>query len=489
MNILLVEDDHDSRVSMARFITSLGHTLTEAENGVEALDILSSGANIHVVLSDIRMPVMGGHELLRRIKGDPAVRDIVAILFTAFKDINSAIEALRDGAYDYLLKPINPEELAALLDRIGEYLFLKEENVALTENFDREVKRATDEMKNELVELRRAYAREVGTSGIGIFSGTLRSVFDTADKLHRNRDIPVLIEGETGTGKEVVARYIHYGTGDATSPFVGLNCAAISPELFESELFGYEPGAFTGGKTEGQKGKIELALGGSLFLDEITQLGPDYQAKLLRVIQEREYYRVGGIRKFSADVRFICATNESIGEKVKNGSFRQDLYYRLNIGRVHIPPLRERRDEIVPLAEMFLSALREQKKSAFTAIGEEAAAVLRDYGWPGNVRELRNTMERISFLHEGAVVEPRHLDFLRHEHIAAVSQASAEDVRPTIDGAALPPHSFDLDTWILDIVAAALERHDGNKTDAARYLGISRRTLYTYLSHIESRGR
>lgn len=487
MNILLVEDDHDSRASMSRFITSLGHTLTEAENGVAALDILSSGVTVHVVLSDIRMPVMGGHELLRRIKGDPAVRDIVVILFTAFKDVNSAIEALRDGAYDYLLKPINPEELAALLDRIGEYLFLKEENTVLTENFDREVRRATDDLKNELVELRRAYAREVGTSGIGIFSTALRSVFDTADKLHRNRDIPVLIEGETGTGKEVVARYIHYGTGDATSPFVGLNCAAISPELFESELFGYDPGAFTGGKASGQKGKIELALGGSLFLDEITQLSPEYQAKLLRVIQEREYYRVGGVRKHPADVRFICATNEPIGEKVQNGSFRRDLYYRLNIGRVHIPPLRERRDEIVPLAEMFLDVLREQKKTGFTAIGEDAAAVLLEYGWPGNVRELRNTMERISFLHEGPVVEPRHLDFLRSEHIAAVSPASAEGARLNMNGAVLPPNSFDLDSWILDIVANALDRHHGNKTDTARYLGISRRTLYTYLSHIESR--
>lgn len=485
MNIVLVEDDSASRRSMARFIRSLGHVVIECGHGGEALEVIG-GEPVHLVLSDIRMPVIDGHELLRRIKGSPEMQDIVVILFTAFKDVNSAIEALRNGAYDYLLKPINPEELAVQLNKISEYLSLKAENSQLTANFNREVKKATVDLKNELNSLRKAYAREVGTSRIGVYSSAMREVYATADKLHRDRDIPVLIEGETGTGKEVVARYIHYGAGEVVTPFVALNCAAISPELFESELFGYESGAFTGSKSSGQKGKIELAAGGTLFLDEITQLNTDYQAKLLRVIQEREFYRVGGLKRLPADVRFICATNEDIQGKVNDGSFRQDLYYRLNIGRLVLPPLRKRKDEIMPLAGLFLEELREKKKTRFSGFSPEAAAIMTNHEWPGNVRELMNTIERVAFLHDGDSISPEHLDFLLRESAAQSPNGAIVGSAPVHEGE-LPPDGLDLDRWILSLVEKALERHNGNKAETARYLGISRRTLYTYLQHIDSR--
>lgn len=482
MKILLVDDDIDSRHSLSKFLVQLGHHVIECDNGQDALAMLKNEA-VHLVLSDIRMPCIDGYELLKRIKKSRFLKGIIVVLFTGYGNVKSAVDALKNGAYDYLLKPVNLEELSAILERITEYLALKQENVQLTENFDQHVKEATEGIKKELDELRKAYAREVGTAEIGIFSGKLRQVFRMAKKLHANRDIPVLIEGETGTGKEVVARFIHYGEGNVTSPFVGLNCAAISPGLFESELFGYEAGAFTGGKPKGQKGKIELAEGGSIFLDEIAELAPDYQAKLLRVIQEREYYRVGGLRKYSADVRIICSTNQDIKRKIKDGSFREDLYYRLNVGYIKIPPLRERPEEIIPLARMFLLQFYKQKKTRFKKISADACKILEEYHWPGSVRELKSTMERIVFLWDDEEVIPAHLDFILRDK-PPCNQQNVSLQQFSIGDLPLPEKRFDLDKWILEIVSKALAKHQGNKTETAQFLGISRSILYTYLKRI-----
>jgi transcriptional regulator with PAS, ATPase and Fis domain len=340
-------------------------------------------------------------------------------------------------------------------------------------------------MKRELDELRKAYAREVGAGGIGLFSDTLREVFQIASRIHRNREISAFIEGETGTGKEVLARYIHYGEGNITTPFIGMNCAAITPNLFESELFGYEAGAFTGGKPQGQKGKIELARGGALFLDEITELPLDCQAKLLRVIQERRYYPIGGLKEMTADVRFICATNRDIRRKVEEGSFREDLYYRLNVGYIRIPPLRERREEIVPLARMFLADLSESRKTPMHRIGAAAALSLESYHWPGNVRQLKNTIERVVLLFDDPEMMPEHLEFIFHEH--TFKAGSSNQAPPLHMGAvSLPEESLDLHSWTIDIVRRALEKHRWNKTKTAQYLGITRNELYTFLKHIDS---
>jgi DNA-binding NtrC family response regulator len=481
MNILLVDDDEAVRESVATFLSQLGYHVRKCGDGREALALLKKEA-VHLVLSDIQMPHLNGFELLRNIRGNPGFQEVAVVLFTGHGDVKSAVEAMREGAYDYLLKPIDVRELAIVTERIGRFLALKREHDRLSANFAREVEIATLDMKRELDDLRKAYAREVGAGGIGLFSDVLREVFQVASRIHRNREIPAFIEGETGTGKEVLARYIHYGEGNITTPFIGMNCAAITANLFESELFGYEAGAFTGGKPQGQKGKIELARGGSLFLDEITELPLDCQAKLLRVIQERRYYPVGGLRENIADVRFICATNQNVHQKVEEGAFREDLYYRLNVGYIRIPPLRERREEIVPLARMFLADLSESRKTPMHRIGAAAACSLESYHWPGNVRQLKNTIERVVLLFDDPEMLPEHLDFVLHERMyqAGSPHPSSSLPRETIP---LPEETFDLHSWTIDIVRRALERYRWNKTKTAQNQGITRNEHYTNVKY------
>jgi len=389
MDILLVEDDGESRMGMARFLRDLGHRLVECGNAEDALEVFRP--SFHLIISDIKMPGMSGIDLLRAINSTPEGQYVDVILFTGHNDLESAIEALRAGAYDYMLKPINVEELAAVIGRVAEHQSLRRENLILTERFEDKVRAATAEAEQELNRLKEAYTRSVGLGEVGVFSEAVKNIFRQAGVFHADHSVPVLIEGETGTGKEILARYIHFGDSVTTAPFVDINCAALAPSVFESEVFGYEAGAFTGGLPRGQKGKLDLAAGGTLFLDEITELPVDLQAKLLRMIQEKEFYRVGGLKKIKADVRIICATNTDVARLVDEGRFRRDLYYRLNVGRLFIPPLRDRSEAIVPLAQMFLTRLARKKGKNFAGISGPAESVLRSYQWPGNVRELKNT--------------------------------------------------------------------------------------------------
>ncbi|MFC1614378.1 sigma-54-dependent transcriptional regulator [Gemmatimonadota bacterium] len=489
MIILLVDDDHDIRKTLSKYLRSCDHQVMEAGNGQEALDVLNK-QRAHMVLSDIQMPVMNGYELLDQIKSSKELEDTEVILFTGFGEIKKAIAAMRNGARDYLLKPVDLRELNITVERIGEYLALKQENKELTDHFQNKLNETTKEIRKELDEIKEAYARQVGVGKIGIFSDKLQHVFRTAKRLHRNRDIPVMIEGETGTGKELIARYIHYGSGDTTSPFVAINCAAISSSLFESELFGYESGAFTGASPRGQKGKIELAQGGTLLLDEIGDMAPEHQAKLLRVIQEKEYYRVGGLKKITCDVRLICATNRDLKKMVAEESFREDLYYRLNVGYIRIPPLRERREEILPLAEMFLKELYDNKKTHFKTIHANAAEMLEEHDWPGNIREMKSIIERLALLWDDAEISPGHLDFLRQDKVL-----HPEKIPPqrgdAIDEFTLPEEGFDLNEWInkstLGIIRKAMDRHHWNKSETARYLGITRTILYRYMKQLETK--
>ena len=306
------------------------------------------------------------------------------VLFTGYGNMKTAIEALRAGAYDYLLKPIDAQELDLVVQKIEEHQVLLRDNDRLTSAFEAEVEGATQETKKEINLIRRSYNDSV-IGQVGAFSRKMRGILEVARKYHTERSIPVLIEGETGTGKEIIARVIHYrddGHGTAT-PFIDVNCAALAPSLIESELFGYEPGAFTGSLAKGQWGKIDAAAGGTLFLDEIGELLPELQAKLLRVIQEKEYYRVGGIKKIKTDVRIICATNIDLETKVKEGAFRRDLYYRLKVGHIILPPIRERSEEIVPLAKMFLRDFARRRGKKFKDITPAACSALAKYLWPG----------------------------------------------------------------------------------------------------------
>lgn len=366
MNILLVDDDEASRAPIAEFLRELGHTVTECDNGAEALTIFTTG-DFPMVLADIRMPQMSGLELLQALAELPNGQDTDVVLFTGYADMKSAVAALRAGAYDYLPKPINVEELAAITERIAEYRSLRREHQRLTARFREEVDAATADVRRELDQLKKQPMFSLGLGQIGIFSPSWRQIIEEAQKYHHDRSIPVLIQGETGTGKEIIAKIIHFGLSNEPLPYIAINCAALTTTLFESELFGYAAGAFTGGQTGGQKGKLDLATGGTLFLDEISEIPFKMQSKLLRVLQEKEYYRVGGLKKHKVDARIICATNVDLAQRVAEGKFRRDLYFRLRVGEIRVPPLRERKEAILPLAQLFCANFPDLKANSFNA--------------------------------------------------------------------------------------------------------------------------
>jgi DNA-binding NtrC family response regulator len=485
VNILLVDDDARSRAGVAKFLWEMGHHVTECCDGEEAYAAYTAGA-FPMVLSDIKMPKLSGLELLSCIAALPGKRADV-VLFTGHGDMGTAIQALRAGAYDYLLKPINVEELAAITDKIAEHQSLLCENKALTERFSVEVQAATAETRQELSRLKRVLSQVAGLENIGFFSPQMKNIIQQAQKYHTNRSIPVLIEGETGAGKEIISRIIHYGNMDGemhnSRPFVDVNCAAITANLFESELFGYDPGAFTGSLTKGQKGKLDMAQGGTLLLDEVGEIPLELQGKLLRVIQEKEFYRVGGLKKIQTDVRIICATNANLEQRVEQGTFRKDLYFRLKVGHFLIPPLRQRREDIIPLAELFLGQFAGKKADRFRQISSSAADILLTYDWPGNVRELRNTMEWVSFMYDDAELKPLHLINLQKN---LQSPLSVPDHGQTVTSErfSLPDDGFSLEEYNDWIIQQAIEACQGNKTAAAMRLGISRRALYSRLKKV-----
>lgn len=477
MNILLADDDIGSRTLVADFLRALGHEIKEVSNGEEAVTVYRSG-DYTMILSDIRMPGMTGLELLSQIKNEPISSKADVVLFTGYGDMNTAIEALRGGAYDYLIKPINVEELALVTERIAEHQALLRENKVLTHEFENQLKAATEETRDELTKLRQTLSHREGLDCVGKFSLVMERIFEAAQKYHQDRSMPVLIQGETGTGKEIVAKMIHYGNWQDPRPFIDINCATLTAALFESELFGYEAGAFTGSSHKGQRGKLDLAHGGTLFLDEIAEIPLELQGKLLRVLQERSFYRVGGLKKHQVDVRLIFATNADLQIKVKEGKFREDLYYRLKVGHIDIPPLRQRKEEILPLAQMFLEEFTRQKKKKISGINREAAKLLEEYPWPGNIRELRNVIEWVTFMYDNTELMPTHFEIL------TFTSAFSDHGNPhkgSNRNFPLPVWEPPLEEYVRRIIMKALEFFSGNKSETAKYLGISRRSIYRYL--------
>ncbi|MDR3562083.1 MAG: sigma-54 dependent transcriptional regulator [Negativicutes bacterium] len=483
MNILLVDDSKTSRFWVGKALKRAGHDVVECGSGEEALTRFTE-EYFPLVLSDIVMPGMSGIDLLRKISSLPQGKETDVVLFTANSQVELAIEALRAGALDYLLKPINMQELSIIIQRVAEQRVIFKEHKQLKERFKYEVEVATAETRQELERLKEVLAKAIGLHRVGFFSPVMQNITLQAHKYHADRSIPVFIEGETGTGKELVASMIHNGGAVSPRPFVPINCAAISPTLFESELFGYEAGAYTGSLSKGQKGKIDLAQGGTLFLDEIGEIPLELQAKLLRVIQEKEFYRVGGLQRIKTDLRIICATNVDLAERLKNGTFRKDLYYRLKVGHIQLPPLRERVNDIVPLAELFLQQFSQEKGKRFQRIGPEAAQVLLAYEWPGNVRELRNAIEWVAFMYNAEEVNPGHLGILDPKF-----PVHGEEAPGMIDpqNFVIPPDGFSLDDYCEQIITQALEMHHGNKAAAARMLGMTRRALSCRLEKAEGK--
>ena len=379
--ILIVDDEKNTREGLVRALRG-EYAVAEADNGLQALEWLDTHA-ADVVLSDLRMPGMDGLALLSRLLArEPRP---VLILLTAYGSIETAVEAMKRGAYDFLSKPVNLDRLDLLLKRALAERRLDAENRRLKEQLD----------------------SKFGFENIIGASAPMQEVFDTIRQAAPSR-ATVLIQGESGTGKELVARALHQCSPRAQGPFVPVHCAALAPTLLESELFGHEKGAFTGALAE-RKGRFELAHGGSLLLDEIGDIPPAIQIKLLRVLQEREFERVGGTRTIKVDVRVIAATNKDLQALVQQGRFREDLYYRLHVFPIWVPPLRKRKADIVLLADHFLQKYAKENGKDVRRLSSAVIDMLMIYHWPGNVRELENCIERAVLVAEGSVIHPYHL--------------------------------------------------------------------------------
>ncbi len=475
MKILVVDDEPDVRSSLKRFLGKLGHDVGTASDGNQGLDSFHSNP-VDVLITDLRMPGLDGLELLHRIKHIERF-PVFVIVITGHGDMDNAIMALKYGAYDYLRKPINVRELAITLERIEEYAHLKEKYSRLKEEFDDRVALATEAVRGEADYLRAVYLEEIGLDGLCVYSQAMRDVVDQAQKFSADRHLAVLIEGESGTGKELIARFIHhYGHGKSARPFIAVNCGAVSQELFEGELFGHEPGAFTGATPTGRKGKIEAADGGTIFLDEIGELPFNMQVKLLRVLEERKISRLGGLQEVEVDVRIISATNKDLQREVDAKKFRLDLFYRINMGHIVIPALRERPEDIMPLARRFITRACSRKGAQFERFDRSAEDFLTNHLWPGNVRQLKNAMERL------ALMCP--CDTVSSDDIALVDDSGSAGKEVCVQKTAcdpldltLPERELDLEALNAHIIRRALEKYNGNKTHTARYLRISRRVL------------
>ena len=445
--ILVVDDDADMREMVHDMLKDRGHKVTTAGSGQEALRVL--GEEDHaVVLTDLRMKGMQGLELLTEIKR--AYPDINVILMTAFGSVETAVEAMKHGASDYLTKPVKKDEMVRVIERV--------------------VREAS--LRREVSRLRKEVHKEYSFHQILGKSKPIQAVFDL---IRRVADSPtnVLITGESGTGKELVAKAIHYNSDRKDAPFIPVNCAAIPEQLLESELFGHMRGAFTDAKFD-KRGLFEEAQKGTLFLDEISELPMMLQAKLLRAIQEREIRRVGANKPVSVDVRIIAATNLNLGEEVTAKRFRDDLYYRLNVIELKLPPLRDRREDIPLLVEAFLKKCGDARAKDVKGVSVSALAMLMDYAWPGNVRELENVIERAVTLTRGEKISPDDLP-------PAVQGARGD--RRILDEAA--EKTLPLDEVEKEYIKKILEKMGGNKYQAAQALGIDRKTLYRKLGEIE----
>jgi len=445
-SVLVVDDERNMLTVMQMALEQVGYRVLTAERAEDALGLLHD-PDLDVVLSDLKMPGMGGDEFIRRSRRERP--DLPIIVVTAYGSIPSAIECIQAGATNYLTKPFEPEELQFAVDNALRYRDLLRENLQLHAV-------ASDERRSR---------RLVGDSAA--MQKVRRQISQVAPYTTN-----ILVTGESGTGKEAVARAIHELGPRAEHPWVAINCSAIPRDLMESELFGYVKGAYTGAVTN-RLGRLDQANGGTLFLDEIGDLTPELQAKLLRVLQEREFSPLGSNAIHRVDVRIIAATNHNLNDLVQTGAFREDLLYRLDVYNLHVPPLRERDEDIPLLAENFLSALRADMNKPVTGFTEEAMDALCRYQWPGNVRELRNAVERSLLSCTGTLIAPEDLP----DKIRKSESVSGPD-GTGLEGLG----SEGLDHWLQaterKLIIDALARSGGVQVEAARLLGISERSLW-----------
>jgi len=468
---ILIADDEDSiRWVLATALTGSGHAVEQADNGGTALERLRNEA-FDLALVDIRMPEVDGLRLLSDLRAAGVATPIVII--TAQNTMANAIEAMKRGAYDYLTKPFDIDEVQLLVQR------------AL------EMTRQTADLKRLEQENRRRF--ELGVEIVGK-TPAMQDIFKTIGRV-AHTDATVLLQGESGTGKELIARALHSHSPRWAGPFVALNCSAVPRDLLESELFGHEKGAFTGA-TERRPGVFEVAAGGTLFLDEVGDMPLELQAKLLRVIQERELTRLGGRELVHVDCRLLAATNKDLEREVRQGRFREDLYFRLKVVPIFVPPLRQRRGDIPELVSYFIDKINREMGTRITALAPEAQALLNDHNWPGNVRELENTLVRAAVLAPGPTLMPSDLALAHQGELPTMGNddLSLEEVvrlklkeyfRQIRDVDPTDLYEMIIERVERPLIELTLERTRGNQLKAAALLGINRNTLHKKIAHLK----
>ena len=439
--ILIVDDELIVRESLGGWLERDGHTVDKAASGEEALEKCEK-VRYDILLLDIKMEGMSGLEVLKRVReNDP---DVSVVMITAYGSIPSAIEAMKSGAYEYLLKPFDPDELMVLIEKIRKHQAERRETQFLREQYKE----------------RTRFENMIGQSR------ALQGVFDMIESVAPT-DSTVLIKGETGTGKGLAARAIHTKSRRAQGPFVVVNCGAFPEHLLESELFGYQKGAFTDAKMT-KKGRLELAHGGTLFLDEVGEISTRMQIDLLRVLEDHVFYRVGGTQPIEADFRVIAATNKDLEKAIKQGTFREDLYYRLNVISFSMPPLREHKEDIPPLAEYFLHRFAQDTNKMVDQISREALDEMMLYDWPGNVRELGNAVERAVVVGKGRRILPQDLPIFRQEYVSSPPGKTLREVE-------------------IAHLESVLNETQWNVSKSAEILGIDRSTLYDKIKRYDLR--
>jgi two-component system response regulator AtoC len=442
IRVLIVEDESLIRWSLRQKFEERDYQVTEAETGEMALQAIDADT-FDLIMLDYKLPDVTGLDVLRHLR--QADQETVAIMMTAYSNIDDAVEAIKLGAFDYIAKPFQMDELLLTVDKALE----------------------TTKLRREVRELRRVLQHDYGFDRIIGQDPSMKQLFELINGVARSNTSTVFLRGETGTGKDLVAGVIHYNSDRAHKPFMNITCTAISETLLESELFGHEKGAFTDARTQ-KKGLLELADGGTVFLDEVGDMPPVLQAKLLHFLENRRFRRVGGTQEIAVDVRVIAATNRDIEKAIEEGRFRQDLLYRLNVVPVYLPPLRERGDDVVLIAQHFINQYAREFKKPIARIEEAAFQKLRRYNWPGNVRELRNVVERAVLLCRGQTLTGSDIV------VGGAPQSREQD---DLAGLNLPPGGLDFHQLENKLLRQALAQTGGNQTKAAKLLNLSRDTF------------
>ncbi|MBN1301166.1 MAG: sigma-54-dependent Fis family transcriptional regulator [Melioribacteraceae bacterium] len=444
LKILIIDDDNLVSISLKKALLKLGYDVEVCLNGGDVQDYIKR-FDPDIILLDIYLTTHNGIEILKELRQSGI--SVPVVMITGYADVNIAVKAIKTGAQDFLLKPIDLEQLKIILGKISEKIELS-----------REVNKL-----HSLLEEDRLTREFFGKSR------QINKILTYAEKVAKSPDTTILIEGESGTGKEMIAKYIHQNSPRANGRFIQINCAAIPKELAESEFFGHEKGAFTGAAQKTKLGKFELADGGTILLDEVAELTLDLQVKLLRVLQEKNFYRVGGEREIKVDVRVIAATNKNLENEVKNGNFREDLFYRLNVAYVKMPSLRDRKEDIPLLAYAFLNEFTSRFQSEKATISPDALEMITSYAWKGNIRELRNVIERGVLLMEENELKAQDLSL---QSVKADPYAKLDEFILKV-----PSDGVKIDVVLKKLIEDTLKITDGNQVHAAKVLGLSRSKL------------